>query len=172
MGRLGVIENRNHSTTLQKLWDHHLEVVRLAACGVRPAKIAEIVGMTPQQIANILNSPIARERIEALQAAGDVAAVEASSIILKTQIEAAELLLDVMRDDGIPKLGRAKVAQDWLDRGGNGAIKKMDITSRKGLDSETLKAIKEQATKAREAMQAADADFQVVEPKALPEATE
>jgi hypothetical protein len=84
--------NQNYDIT--KLWFHHNEIIRLAVAGVKSGvEIARLVGCTPQTVSNVLNSDLARARIEELTMLRDAEAID----IGKRIAEALPLAVDVLK---------------------------------------------------------------------------
>lgn len=84
--------NQNYDIT--KLWFHHNEIIRLAVAGVKSqVEIARLVGVTSQTVSNVLNSDLARARIEELTMRRDADAID----IGKRIAEALPIAVDVLK---------------------------------------------------------------------------
>jgi len=133
---------------IQQIWQNHHEVLRLKLLGLKNKRIAEICNLTPEMVSNIINSPVARTRLEEMQAARDLDAVDVGKKIQTLQVKAVDFLEEVLEDDSAMTSTRVKVAQDLLDRGGHGAVRRQEILSAH-LTSEDIERIKERAIAAR-----------------------
>lgn len=123
--RFNATNNGEKERYIQNIWANHQEVIRLASMGMKHTAIAAEVGLTPVQIGNILNSPLARAEVLRLSNLRDGDAAQISARIRK-QVEQAlaltEQILDgcVVDKDGevqIPSLSlMQRTASDILDR--------------------------------------------------------
>lgn len=130
--------------TVSRIWEHYHEVLRLALIGAKGVEIATIVGLTPVMVSTILNSPVVKMRLAEMQAARDMEAVDVGRKIQNLQAKAIDYLEDVLEDGTAMTGTRVKVAQDLLDRGGHGAVRKQEIVSTH-LTSEDIRDIQERA---------------------------
>jgi hypothetical protein len=86
----------NQTYDVTRLWESHGEVCRLIAAGVKSnIKIATLLGITPQTVSNIRNSPIAQAKIAELIAARDKDAMD----VARRVAELAPLAVDVMKQN-------------------------------------------------------------------------
>ena len=109
---------------IQRVQSQHREIIRLKISGFKNCEIAEAVGMTQSHISQVLNSPLVKERIEQIQAAADLQAVDVLTDIKNMAPEAVSLLYDIMKDDDklresrLSVTTRMKAASEILDRSG------------------------------------------------------
>jgi hypothetical protein len=107
---------------VQSLQDRHHEVIRRLLIGQDCPAIAEEMGLSVMAVSGIKNSPLIRQKLDVLQGARDLVAVDVSKRIKDLAPKAVELLESIIegRDGGeaAPLALRAKVAMDNLDRSG------------------------------------------------------
>ena len=112
---------------IEHLWEHHEEAMRLLLCGMRPKDVARHVGLSTQQISNMRNSQIFRDRMTVLKGARDASSVDVARQIQELAPIALERLAEVLRE---PKQYDEKVvihtAQDMLDRAGHGKVSRFE----------------------------------------------
>lgn len=134
----------NRQYEVQQIWQQYHEVMRLKLLGMKHVAIAAAVGMTPVAVSYILNSSVVRRRLDEMQAARDLGTIDVARKIQTLQVKAVEFLEDVLEDGTAMTSTRVRVAQDLLDRGGHGAIKRQEILSAH-LTSEDIRDIQERA---------------------------
>jgi len=149
------VPSGNRVYNIQQVWQHHHEIMRLKLLGLKNKRIAEIVGMTPVMVSNIINSPVARIRLDEMQSARDLDTVDVAKKIQTLQVKAVDYLEDVLEDDTAMTSTRVKVAQDLLDRGGHGAVRRQEILSAH-LTSEDIDRIKQRAMEVKTQQSAVD----------------
>jgi hypothetical protein len=150
MARIAHPNDRKYK--IEALWDRHHEMVRLILLGRGNKEIAERLSVTPQNVSDVRNSPIVRDRLSVLQAARDASTVDIARIIQEEAPGCIALLKDVRAGREEANIGlRVQVAQDLLDRAGHGAIRKTqaEIVSAH-LTREDIEAIKQRARSLRE----------------------
>jgi len=105
---------------IQAIHAKHHEIKRLILLGLGNKEIAETLGVTPQNISDIRNSPLFQRELQVMQLARNATTIEVSAHIEKIASEGLKLLDDVAkgRGEGInAELElRVKVIQDMLDR--------------------------------------------------------
>lgn len=134
------------SETLKVLSNHHLEIIRMVAMGVKPSTIALIAGVTPVTIRNIMRSDLAKARLRQLNAMRDMHAAEIGLEIRLLAHEATEKAATIMRAErgGISPDTQLRAAFGLLDRGGFGPIKHIQKTEQ-GVIKHVLANIKSRA---------------------------
>lgn len=141
---------------IQALWDRHHEIIRLILLGLGNKAIAERLAVTPQNVSDVRNSPIVRDRISVLEAARDAKTVDISRVLQEEAPACVQLLRDVRagREESSISL-RASVAQDLLDRAGFSAVRKTqaEVVSTH-LTREDIEAIKDRARTIRDMVSA------------------
>ena len=105
---------------IQRIHERHHVMIRMKVLGYKNKQIAEKLGVTPQNVSDVLNSTIAQRQVRAMEAAAGV-----GTISMRQKLEqagpAALTLLEEIRD-GVNDGGeasialRASVSQDLLDR--------------------------------------------------------
>jgi len=106
---------------VKALQDKHHEVIRRLLIGQEVAGIAREMGMTTAAIQAIKSSPLIQQRLQVLQGARDLVAVDVSKRIKDLAPKAVDLLERIIEgtEEGATVSLRAKVAMDNLDRAGN-----------------------------------------------------
>ena len=138
----------NRVYTVQQIWQSYHEILRLKLLGMKNKAIADIVKLSPVSVSTILNSPVVRRRLEEMQAARDLGTVDVAKRIAAIQVKAVTVLEEILDDDEERSTTRAQVAQDMLDRGGHGAIKRQEVLSAY-LTSDDILKIRERAQEIR-----------------------
>jgi FixJ family two-component response regulator len=117
---------QSRSYELKELRARHQEVIRLSLLGLSNKDIAGQLGVSEQMVCYTVNSELAKEKMGQLQISADTDAVDIAAEIKKIAPQAIDLLGDVvqgLRDAPISL--QVKVAQDVLDRNGNGKIQRV-----------------------------------------------
>ena len=57
-------------TAIQRLWQTHQDVIRLAAGGASPTRIAQATGMEVDHVTGFLSSQVTRDRVAAVREEG------------------------------------------------------------------------------------------------------
>lgn len=128
---------------VQDLQQRHREMIRLKVQGLKNKEIAEVLGVTPENVHQVLNSSLCREHIEALQAARDEAVADAQIELAQLLPKAVEHYRDVLEDRADPA-AKTKVAGEVLDRTGLGKVTKVESFNTR-VDVAELAAIKERS---------------------------
>jgi hypothetical protein len=147
---------------IQKVWDRHHNMKRLAILGLSNRQIARACGVSEVTVNNVLSSPLMRQQLELMQAAADVETLDVNAKLQRMAEKAVDLLDKAMSDEQAPLGLRAKIAMDALDRSGHpkhtaisGSIVHAHLTK------DDIDAIKEEAIKRLDCI---DAEY-----KTLPE---
>lgn len=132
---------------VQDIWERQREMIRLMILGWGNQEIASALGVTPQNVSDVRNSPLVKDRLAVLGAARDAATVDIAREIKEEAGASLNLLRDIR--DGRVEAGialRASVARDLLDRAGHSAIRKVqgEIVSTH-LTRDDLEALKQRA---------------------------
>jgi len=59
-----------------EMWDRHHEIARRIVLGQNNQEISEALNVTPQQISNVRNSPVVKDKITVMRAARDAGTIE------------------------------------------------------------------------------------------------
>ncbi|MDI6785109.1 MAG: hypothetical protein QMD92_00210 [bacterium] len=102
---------------IQRLWNIHYEIMRLALIGRKAADIARELGVTEVMVSYTLNSELAKRRMEIMRGVRDAEALDLSIEIKRFAPEAFKLLKKVLRESDSEK-NKIVVALDVLDRAG------------------------------------------------------
>ena len=131
---------------VQKIQQTHHEMIRLAALGLHQRDIAQITGRTPQNVHDVLSSPIVQRRLEMLQAQADGATIDVMEALQEDAVRSLELLQEVRDAPDAPIKLRVQVACDLLSRAGYGRVQKVQAAVAHGfLTSEKIEEIKARA---------------------------
>jgi len=156
------VEKRHYD--VKQLWDSHHEIVRRIALGENNQQVAEAMGITPQTVSNIRNSPLAREKVEELKGSMDEKVKQIFERIQGLQHLALDTLEKVitgqMDEDPMPAL-KTKAATTVLAMGGNGPIQKAQ-TQNLHITRNELEVIKERARSAAQAQGVIVAEYEEV----------
>jgi len=127
-------------------------------------EIARELGVTPQNVSDIRNSPLAQDQLAVLKAARDSATVDVARALVADAPKSLSLLTDIRDGKASDDIKlRATVAQDLLDRGGFGKVTKIAARVSHGIFTpEVLERIKKRASSDR-ASNATEADFEEIE---------
>jgi len=109
---------------IQRIQDHHREIVRRLVIGQRPSEIARALGLSVRQVSAIKNSEVVRRFIDMLQTRRDEAAVDIRRQIEELAPQAVEVLREAMESEESPWAIRVRAAMDVLDRAGHSAPKR------------------------------------------------
>jgi DNA-binding transcriptional MerR regulator len=122
MGKQRAGEQGERIYHIQEIQQHHRRILELRALGLQISDIAREVGMTPQQVGNVVNSPISRKRLSEMQSAQEQRSIEARGRLQEMMPRAIEVLNDILEDPEqiIPIHTRLKAATEVLSRGGVG----------------------------------------------------
>lgn len=108
------------------IWDRHHEMIRLMVLGWGNQEIASALGVTPQNVSDVRNSGIVRDRIAVLEAARDAATIDIAREIQEEAGASLNLLRDIRAGRIEASIGlRASIAKDLLDRAGYSPVKKI-----------------------------------------------
>lgn len=132
--------------SIKRLWGLQNEICRLHVLGLKGTHIAEMMGVTPQTVYNIVGSEKGKEVIDRLSLGRDVGAEDIQKRIQEIQPLALEILTDAMIDDEAKLEVRVGIAQDMMNRGGHKPVSKVDVKSiHYRVDADFLKEIKDRA---------------------------
>lgn len=150
IGEMGRHATGNRKYSIQKIWDRHNEIIRLILLGQDNISIARELGVTPQNVSDVRNSPIVRERLEILQEERDASAVDISKRISRLAPKALDVMDEILRGEAACTAGdRLRAAVDVLDRGGYSAPQRHEHVHGV-LTGKELLAIKKRVEKAKE----------------------
>lgn len=145
-------EEGNERYDIKRLWGQQKEMLRLVAAGLYTNKqIAEIVGVTPQTVSNIINSALGKQTLEILEGAADSEMVDLMVKIRSLAPIALSVQEEIMLDEDTSKRLKVDVANKMLDRAGYVPISKnMNLNLNAGLKREDIDAIKKRAKELQE----------------------
>lgn len=120
---------RQKTWVVSEMWDLHFEIARYVLLGWKNVDIAEQLGVTPQTISNVRNSPIVQEHLAIISGARDADTVDLDKEIKASAPTALKLLIDVINGDGegtgAPISLRVKTAENMVARVGHGVPHKV-----------------------------------------------
>ncbi len=139
---MGRLPTGNRDYHIQKMWNQHHEIVRLAVMGFKQVDIANQLNISEVTVSYTLNSPIVKRQLDIMNAARDINAVDVGKEIHRLAPKAIARM-DALLESQVEAIAlRASV--DILDRAGHGAIKKeMSLTGH--LTKEDINEIKNRA---------------------------
>ena len=156
--------NVQKTPKLQNLWNRHHEMIRMSSLGASNKQIAAELGVTPQNVSDVLCSEMAKVRTEVLQVASDSTCVDAKAMLQK-EGPACVTFMTQVRDNEVPEVDavpialRARAASDLLDRIASTAKVRAisgTIENNHYLRGERLITLKENALKAKRELQDSD----------------
>lgn len=108
-------ENGNENYSIEQIWDHHAEIARLLAVGLRPKRIAADLGVTEQTVSNVRNTPQIKARLEELQSARDKTIIEIREQVKERVPKALEVMDEVMENENAKDNDKLRAALGILD---------------------------------------------------------
>jgi predicted DNA-binding protein (UPF0251 family) len=144
-------EVKERSYTVSKLWSRSKEILRLVASGLYTQReVAEIVGVTPQTVNNLVNCALGKETLEMLDGAADAEAVDLIGKIKALAPIALALQQEMMLEEGTPKRLKNDIANKVLDRAGYVPVtKNMNLNLNGKLTRDDVMHLKERANELR-----------------------
>lgn len=100
----------------QKLNARHREMIRLHALGYKGVQIANILGITPQNVYDTLNSPLAQSFLQEIEDARNGSVQDVRERLQEMSPIAAETMLDLLNSDS--ERNRFKAAKTVLEMTG------------------------------------------------------
>jgi transcriptional regulator with XRE-family HTH domain len=113
---------------VKQLWDRHQRILHRVNLGQGNKEIAQALGVTPQNVSDVRNSKLGRDKLDILRAVADVDNIDAKKRIMEVVPKALDFLEDVIEGkgegEGASLALRARMADKHLGRAGLGEIKK------------------------------------------------
>ena len=160
MGRIARLRERR-KYNVQELHERHHQMIRLRLLGRTPTEISEILGVTPQNVSDVLSGPLARDQLAVLKVAADCKSVDIAHMLTEEAPECLRLLRRVRDADeslgqSVPLGLRVHAAESLLDRHGLNKIQNIrGIIGHAMITDEILEEIKGRVSSAREEAKAA-----------------
>ena len=130
---------------VQKMWERHHEIVRLTLLGNTQVDIAHMLGCTPQNVSDVLNSKIVRDKLQILRAERDASTVDVAAAIKNLAPKAVEVVDALLAKESCSDAVKLRAAMDILDRNGHAAPKVLHTKNLHGVfTKEDLEEIKKQ----------------------------
>lgn len=117
------------ATGFDQMLERHREIARLVAMGYKNVQIAEEVGVTPQQVCNVRNSPVVQQHVGMLQGKEDKETMDIHARIRDFAPKCLSVLEEIVEDDELPALQKRKTAMDYLGLAGIVAPKNVNMKS-------------------------------------------
>lgn len=136
-------QGKTRKYEIQNLWDKHHQVLRMTALGVKPAIIAEQIGLSKDMVSAIVNSTIAQDLLRVMRGTLDKATMDVSLAIKELEPKAVQVLEHLL--DSESERIRLSAAMDILDRGGHPAQKNVNFTHTHRVSAADLEEIKRRA---------------------------
>lgn len=108
---------------LSHLWERHKEIARLLISGMTQQEICAKLKFSDSWMSIICNSPTFKRYLESLRSRVEVGLADVRSTINEGAVQSASLLLSMLKKDDVNAQTKAKIAFDFLDRAGYGAVK-------------------------------------------------
>jgi hypothetical protein len=123
-----------NGSPVSHLWEVHKEIARLQVSGMRPVEISRRLGYTQSWLSTIMCSPVYVDYLSKLSGRADDSAIDIKKRIEEGAETGVMELLRVLKGEGeykgsVSTAIKVKVAQDFLDRNGQGKITKVEQTS-------------------------------------------
>jgi len=140
----------NRHWTVNEMWEVHHEIARLLLLGYKGVNVAKQLGVSPQMVSNVRNSPVVQDKLAIMKGARDADTIDLSKEIRDSAPDALSLLKDIIRGDnegaGANLPLRAKTAESMMDRAGYAAPQRKQVESiHYTLTKEEIQSIKEKA---------------------------
>ena len=104
---------------IQRLWDIHHEICRMAVLGVKPVNIAKDLGITEVTVSTCLNSEVVKQHLHVMRLARDADSIDVAKQIQELAPKAIALLGDILEGEHGATTGqRFAAANSVLDRAG------------------------------------------------------
>lgn len=113
---------------VQKMWNSHHEIVRLALLGLKQAEIARKLQISEAMVSYTLNSEVVKDKLAIMQGARDANTVDLARDILELAPKAIKIY-ERLLDEGVngPPTALHKMTADRvLDISGYGPVKRID----------------------------------------------
>lgn len=111
------------SNGVTHLWERHKHIARCLLAGKSMIETAKIVGYTPVWVSVVSNSPVFKKYLDSLRSRVEEGLVDVREELVSGAQTSVKLLKDLMKDSATNPQTKAKIAMDFLDRAGYGAVK-------------------------------------------------
>lgn len=136
---------------VSEMWDKHHEIARLILLGIKNVEIAQRLNISEQQVSNVKNSPVVKEKLDLMQTARDVGSINLAKEIADLAPIALGRIKEVLETGQV--MGREasasqilKEANNVLDRDQGKAIQRVDSRHLNAtLSMEDIERIKQKA---------------------------
>ena len=161
MGRLRKPPSERYYN-VQALQERHHQMIRLSLLGKQPTEIAEILGVTKENVCQVLGSQLAQDKLSVMRVAADCKSVDIAHFLTEEAPKCLELLRQVREGSRelvtaldetpqIPLAQRMHAAESLLDRHGLSRIQNIrGIIGHAVVTDDILEEIKQKANEAKE----------------------
>ncbi len=142
----------NKDYNIVRLWGQQKEILRLVASGLyKNTEVADMIGVTPQTVSNIINSALGKQTLDLLQGAADSDTVDLMVKIRSLAPLALAVQENILTDDATHPRLKNDISNKVLDRAGYMPISKnLNLNLNAGVTAEDLEAIKKRAAELNE----------------------
>lgn len=103
---------------LAQLKSQHREIARLHVEGLRPADIAQEIGMNIQSVGNIIRDPLCQAHIQKLLDKADTGVIDVRKKLAELNTKAIDTIDTLLSNANVSDSVQLRAAQDVLDRNG------------------------------------------------------
>lgn len=131
---------------IESLLSHHKEMLRLELLGYKPKDIAQLIGLSEDQVSKVRNSAIYVEQLNILELARDTDSLAVARRIAEMAPVAVHRINEVIGRSLFDPANKedhslvVRASQDILDRAGHGAINRSEVIHHTKEDLDRLKA--------------------------------
>lgn len=129
----------------KKLSARHREMLRLVSLGYKNITVGKILGVTPQNVSDVINSPLGQSFLAEIQDARTGSVKEVHDRLQEMSPLASEVMLDIMAD-GKSESNRLRAAEKVLEMTGHKAGNK-HFHLHSQLNADEISQLKEAANK-------------------------
>ena len=159
---------KTHPTyKIQKLWEHHKEILRLTLLGYKGNDVAAILGISYGMVSVVKNSQLGRRHLSIMSAARDKETIDVARQIREMVPKALQVYNDILDEENTksaPLSLRFKAATEVLDRESPKVTRTENIHAH--FTAEEIEEIKNRARKAGVIAVESEYDSNVVEANA------
>jgi hypothetical protein len=109
------------SWSVTDMWDVHHQITRRIFLGQKNTQIANILGVTKEQVSSVRNSPIVQDKLKAMHATANDEVISIQKEIEELAPKALKVMREILENPDAPLGVRFNAAKDALDRSGNAA---------------------------------------------------
>lgn len=118
-----MLGTRKACSSVTHLWERHKQIARLLLQGKTLVEVAKEMKYSPVWISVVSNSPVFKKYLESLRGRVELGITDIRTEINNGASKSVGLLIKLMDDPQTNSQTKAKIAHDFLDRAGFGAVK-------------------------------------------------